>query len=251
MFLGFALLTLALTAFVGRPPSELGSAVALPHRLIFRMSHNVRQIISSMTDRRELRSEVARLERELAELRSNQRQLELQLERYVQATRIQELQSPGVVATAPVTGVDASSVLSRIRLGAGHSQGVRENMPVTVPEGLVGVVSEVTERSANVRAITDPMSRVGVTVQGRGGQGTARGEPGGVLLIYNYAESDPVQVGDQVETSSRGGLFPRGILVGEVIEVLPKDPNSLRIEFLVQPSVDLPNLLEVALIEPL
>ncbi|MDQ3460213.1 MAG: rod shape-determining protein MreC, partial [Deinococcota bacterium] len=60
-----------------------------------------------------------------------------------------------------------------------------------------------------------------------------------------------VEPGDLVETSSRGGLFPRGIVVGTVVQVKPRDPNSLRTELIVRPAVDLRGLLEVALIEPI
>jgi rod shape-determining protein MreC len=59
-----------------------------------------------------------------------------------------------------------------------------------------------------------------------------------------------VQPGDFVETSSFGGIFPRGVLVGEVIEVTPKDPNTLRRSFVLRPTVDMSTVLEVALIAP-
>ncbi len=250
-FLALGLLTFIMTAFIGIAPVSLSSAVALPHQLLFRASLNLREAIESMVDRREFRAEVLELEQELADLKETNRRLELDLERYSQALRVQEFQSPAVVATAPVTGVDPSPILARITLGRGSSRGVRENMPVTVPEGLVGLVTEITPRSAVVRAVTDPESRIGVTVRGRGGQGIARGELGGLIRVVNYYENDPVRVGDEIETSSRGGLFPRGILVGEVIEVFAKKPNSLRIEFLVRPAVDMPGLQVVSLIDPL
>ena len=123
-------------------------------------------------------------------------------------------------------------------------------MPVTVASGLVGVVTNVSERTAWVRTILDPLLSVGVSVRGRGGQGIAVGEAGGVVRVSGYTEEAPVRVGDTVETSSRGGLFPRGITVGHVVRVLPKDANALRREFLVRPSAALDNLLEVALIRP-
>jgi len=124
-------------------------------------------------------------------------------------------------------------------------------MPVTVADGLVGVVTAVSERAARVRTILDPLSSVGVSVRGRGGQGIAVGEAGGVVRVSDYAEDAPVAVGDVVETSSRGGLFPRGITVGRVVRLLPGDANALRREFLVKPSAAVDNLLEVALIRPL
>jgi rod shape-determining protein MreC len=124
------------------------------------------------------------------------------------------------------------------------------NMPVTVPQGLVGLVTAVGSDSASVRLVSDIESRVGVTVRGRGGQGVAIGEVGGRVRVVNFIERDPVRVGDLVETSSYGGLFPRGVLLGEVVEVLPKDPNELRNAFILQPAVDFSTLLEVALIAP-
>lgn len=251
VFLALGLLTFILTAFVGSLPYSLSAAVALPHNLLHGMGRNIRQAVLDTVDRRNYQQEIARLERRVAELEARNRQLMLDNENFAQIRLVRESQSPGVVSTAPVIGVDSSPLLSRITLGLGRADGVRKNMPVTVPEGLIGLVTDVTERTATVRAITDPESRVGVTVRDRGGQGVAVGELGGLVRVTNYYPNDPVQVGDLVETSSRGGLFPRGIHLGEIIEVLPPDPNQLRIEFLVKPAVEVPNLLEVALIEPL
>jgi len=74
---------------------------------------------------------------------------------------------------------------------------------------------------------------------------------GGLVRVIDYFLDEPLEVGDRVETSSRGGLFPRGILVGDIIRVEAPDPNSLRQEFLVRPAVEVQNLLEVALIDPI
>ena len=153
--------------------------------------------------------------------------------------------------SAPVVSVGSSAVEGALELGVGRAAGVVSDMPVTVADGLVGVVTTVSDRTSWVRTLVDPASRVGVTVRGRGGQGIGVGEAGGVVRVTEYAEEEAVRVGDVVETSSRGGLFPRGITVGRVVEVLPQDPNALRREFLVEPSVNVDGLLEVALIRPL
>lgn len=250
-FLGLGLLTLFMTAFIGIPPLWLSSTVAQPHNLLYRLGYNMRRAIESAVDRRDLRLEIETLQNHVAQLESDKRQLEINIERYRQTLRVREFQSPGVVGTAPVIGVDSSPLLSRIDLGEGRAHGISRNMPVTSPDGLVGLVIEVLEHRAVVRAITDPESSVGVTVRGRGGQGSAIGELGGLLRVTNYFEDQPVQEGDKVETSSRGGLFPRGILVGEVIQVLARNENNLYREYIVRPAADMQNLLEVALIEPL
>jgi rod shape-determining protein MreC len=123
-------------------------------------------------------------------------------------------------------------------------------MPATATEGLVGLVIDVTAGSAVVRTVLDPQSRVGVTVRGKGGQGVAVGDLGGRLRVDRFVADGPVAIGDVVETSAVGGLFPRGLNVGVVVEVLPQDPNELRRSFLVAPAVDLSTLLDVVLIAP-
>jgi rod shape-determining protein MreC len=250
LFLGLGLLTFVFTALVGRVPFQLSSWVGLPHNLIYRVGLNIRATASDLTDRSELRQEITRLELEVASLRQENRQLLLRLERLSEVLEVREVQSPGVVTTAPVTGGSSGSVLERLVIGMGKRHGVLPNMPVTVPQGLVGIVTEVSATRSSVRIVTDPQSRVGVTVRGRGGQGIAIGEVGGRLRVTRFIEQSPVEVGDLVETSSYGGLFPRGVLVGVVEEVLPVDPNELRSSFIVRPAVDLSTLLEVALITP-
>ena len=61
-------------------------------------------------------------------------------------------------------------------------------------------------------------------MRNKGGQGIAVGEVGNLIRVIDYSKDKAVSVGDLVETQSRGGLFPRGILVGEVISIFPKGP---------------------------
>ena len=124
------------------------------------------------------------------------------------------MQSPGVVATAPVIGGGVGPDVSRLIIGSGTSSGVQVGMPVTVPQGLVGIVTDVTANSAIVRTVVDPQSRVGVSVRDRGGQGVIVGDVADLLRVTRFIQSQEVQVGDEVETSSYGGLFPIGVLVG-------------------------------------
>lgn len=250
VFVALGLATFLLTAFVGRVPADLTAAVALPHELLHRAGVNVQLTLQSAVDRRDLRDEVARLQEELALTEQARRELEMELERLEQAVTVATVQAPAVVGVAPVTGGDAGPEVARLRIGLGAAAGVQRNMPVTVPAGLVGIVTDVASRSAVVTSILDPQSRVGVSVRGKGGQGIAVGEASGLVRVTRFIVDEPVEVGDRVETSSYGGLFPAGILVGVVEEVLPPDPNELRRSFLVRPGVDLATLRDVVLLAP-
>ena len=123
-------------------------------------------------------------------------------------------------------------------------------MPVTAPEGLVGIVIDTTGYTSVVRTVLDPQSRVGVTVRGKGGQGVVVGDVGGLLRVDRFIVDKPVTIGDVIESNAVGGLFPRGLPVGVVVEVLPPDPNELRRSFLVAPTVEIATLLEVVVIGP-
>jgi rod shape-determining protein MreC len=182
-------------------------------------------------------------------LETQKRQLEIEVERLKNLLEIQETQSTGAIMVASVASVSPGIIIKELILSSGALQGVKENMPVTALGGLVGIVTKVNARTSNVRTITDPQSRVGVTVREKGGQGIAVGVPGGRIRVINFIEDKPIQLGDTIETSSRGGLFPRGLTMGEIIEIPNRDPNSLRIEFVVAPSVDATTLLDVTLIE--
>lgn len=250
VFVGLALLTFALTAFVGRVPSEFSAWVALPQNMLYRAGVHLRQTGIAMADRRDLREELRwQTERALSLEEANRLQ-EIQLEELERLLQTRRSQTPAAVMSVPVTGRSAGSVSDVLTLGVGRVDGVLLGMAVTVPEGLVGVVSEVAGRSAVVRTVLDPQSRVGVTVRGKGGQGVAVGEVDGRIRVDRFVTEQPVEVGDVVETSAVGGLFPRGLRVGVVSEVLPQDPNDLRRSFLVTPMVDLATTLDVVLIAP-
>ena len=249
VFLALGLLTFTLVAFVGQPPYALSSTISFPHQLFYRTGANVRNVALYMADRRNVRVENNVLKEELDALATDKRRLEIEVERLSNLLEIQATQSSGAVMTAPVASLSSGAIIRELKLGRGELHGVKENMPVTALGGLVGIVTNVNARSSTVRTLTDPQSRVGVTVRDRGGQGIAVGMPGGRIRVINYIEEDPIELGDSIETSSRGGLFPRGLTVGEIIDIPTRDPNSLRIEFVVQPAVDATTLLDVTLIE--
>ena len=250
VLLALGFVTFILTALLGQTPHTLSSAVATPLNLFFTATSNVREAVSNLVDRRDLRTENSTLKEEIALLETSKRELEIELERASELLWVQTNQSSGAVTTAAVSGLSSSSVLKELQLAKGAEDNIVKDMPVTTSQGLVGIVTGVSANRATVRALTDPQSRVGVTIRGKGGQGIAVGLPGGSLQIINYREVDRVEKGDVIETSSLGGLFPRGIFIGEVAEIPRRNANDLQVDFLANPAVQIPTLLEVVLIRP-
>lgn len=247
-FLALGVVTFMLTAFVGRVPASLSAAVAMPHVMPHQIGMNVRESWQSLVDRRDHQAEIEALQRALADSEQDRRFLETEIERLEDLLLVRAGQAADAMTTASVTGGVSAGDFSRFMINKGARDGIAVDMPVSVPSGLVGIVMEVAETRAVVRTAVDPQARIGVTVRGKGGQGIAAGELGNLIRVTRFYVDEPVEVGDVIETASYGGLFPSGIVIGVVEEVLPADPNDFRRSFIVRPAVNFATLREVVIL---
>lgn len=251
ILIALGLLSFAMSSFIGKIPYSISANIAMPTQIFFRAGENIRNAGISLSDRRDLQKLNKELNTQVAELKNDKRRLELELKDLAELLQVRESISPGAKLVAPIIGISPSSVLTSLSLGKGSNDGVRLDMPVTSPKGLVGIVTGVTNTKSSVRAITDPQSRVGISVRGAGGQGLVVGVAGDgdKLRVIGFLEEKPVKLGDIVETRSLGGLFPQGITVGVVSEIPTRPPNELRIEFSLEPAVNIRMLEKVVLIQ--
>jgi rod shape-determining protein MreC len=140
----------------------------------------------------------------------------------------------GNFVSAPVIGRSVDGWWQLITIGIGSQEGVTQNVVVTGIGGLVGRVVEVTPNTSRVLLISDPSSRVGVTISRTRYMGFIKGNSSQTALMEFYAKVSDVQVGDVVVTSTVSSIFPPGIPIGKVISVdLNKSPApQATIEFI-------------------
>lgn len=134
-----------------------------------------------------------------------------------------------------------------MRTGRGSLDGVREGAVVVVPEGLVGRVVSVTPHTSEIRLVTDPMLGVGCEVALPGGaflRGTLAGGTDERLVIRHILSTAEVPPRSPVFTSGLGGVYPKGIAIGTLLEVR-NDSDSPRREGEVLPAVDFATLKDV------
>ena len=152
--------------------------------------------------------------------------------------------SPYTTVPAQVIGRDPSNWSNSIIIDKGIKDLVTQNKAVISAKGLVGRVVEVGKNSAKVLLVTDPNSKVGVIIQ--------RNRQGGILIgradgkckmIYISLDSD-VAPGDRVLTAGLGTVFPKDILVGEIVSV-GKEPGRLYKYAVIRTAEDLMKLEEV------
>ena len=181
-----------------------------------------------------LRGDVERLERENARLR---RALDY-------ASRVPE---SWLAASVLSRGGGAAGVHNAIRVDKGSLAGVKKGEVVSVPEGLVGLVTAVTPHTSEVTLVTDPSVKVACVAEcgaGRRAYGIVSGCGDEVLALRHIRGAAEIPPRSKVLTSGRGGVFPPGLEVGALLDVR-KDARGLACEGEVLPQVDFSTLEDV------
>ena len=121
-----------------------------------------------------------------------------------------------------VTGVvlaDAGSPFRQsVLLNVGSRDGIRDGWATMDGIGLVGRIAGVGERTSRVILLNDSNSRIPVTVQPSGQKALLSGDNTPAPPLEFLENPDLVRPGDQVVTSGDGGVFPAGLLVGQVAQ---------------------------------
>jgi rod shape-determining protein MreC len=120
------------------------------------------------------------------------------------------------------------------------------NLPVLTVEGLVGRVAECGAWTSRVVLVGDPNCPVAASLTEGGETGIIRGASDGdlrgKLVDLSYLSRDAlVKAGQRVITSGQGGVFPRGIAIGEVVDAQPVD-DGIYLDARVRLAVDLGTL---------
>lgn len=161
---------------------------------------------------------------------------------YVEQTVEQEI-------AARVIGLNPSPQFQSIRIDRGEDDGVRPGMPVVTPEGVVGQVVRSVGGSADVMLLTDPTSHIGALLQRSRVRGSVSGTGDGRRLSLGLVRrEDDAHDGDLVVTAGSDGVFPRGLLVGRIREVV-RPPAGMFLSAGVEPAVE-PGKVEEVLVIP-
>lgn len=158
-----------------------------------------------------------------------------------------EKETPGRLLAASVIGSDSAAWATSLRINRGSKHGIRRNMAVVTPSGVIGRVTEVSAYYSDVQLVTDGRSAVPVRVQRTRAQGVLEGLGKGLCHLKYVSRAEDVQAGDVVVTSGLGGIFPRGLVVGAVVSVDRKEFGVLQ-EVQVAPSADVQRLEEVLVV---
>ena len=205
-----------------RTAKEWSVAVVAPiQRGFTTVVRPVGNFFASIGELGDLRDENQRLKDENEQLSSENTQADEVLEENERLADLLELQEAWPAmdnVPARVYAKDAGNYGEGVYIDKGRADGIRPNMPVLAPEGLVGKTLSVTEHESLVLLIVD--TNFGANARVKDGRDTGlvrgRGSADPLTMILIGKNSD-VEVGDEVTTSGLDEIYPPAIPVGEVI----------------------------------
>ena len=181
-------------------------------------------LADSVLPRRELLQQIDRLRRENQQLEVQQLQTAAIVRENDQLRALfnWQRQEPWKLKLANVTLRDPANWWRTLQIDLGTRDGLRENLPVITAAGLVGRVSSVSLTRAQIVLVGDPNCRVSALVENPArdiGVLIAGGTLDTSLVELTYlASSANLKPGQNVVTSGLGGIFPKGIPIGQIVD---------------------------------
>ena len=152
-----------------------------------------------------------------------------------------------LVVAAEVIGKDPSPWFKTVIIDKGKADGLTKGLPVVMPQGIAGQVTEVANHYAKVMLILDRNSAVDSLVQRTRARGVVKGESTDQLRLAYVLRKKDVQVGDIVVSSGLDGIYPKGLRIGLVAEVIEHEADIFH-EVFITPFVDFEKLEEVLVV---
>jgi len=204
--------------------------------------HDYLNLVGVQEENTRLRAELAHEETQRARLAELEAE-NLHLGDLLELKQVLALKS----VAANVIGADASGLARTVVVEGGSDQGFEAGMAVLSTEGVVGKLIAVGPSSARVLLINDHNSALDAFDQ----RSRVRGIVAGVVddgLVMKYIDrSEDVKSGDTIVTSGLDGIFPRGLLVGEVSTVVREGPG-LFLTVNLAPAADFRRLEQVLIV---
>ena len=221
-----------------------------PEKAIHGSGSGLRGLWSNYLDLRHVRRQNQELTDQVRRLQLEQATL---LEDARQGQRLQALlafKEHYIYSTVPAqvigtSGTDQSRILY---IDKGAKDGLKPDMAVITPDGIVGKLKDVFANTSQVLVISDQTSGAGVVMESTRLRGVLRGNALGQPQIINMLPDERVKPGERVVTSGGDQIYPRGLPVGVVDQVVPDTSNPPFMDILIKAQANLGHLEELLVI---
>ncbi|SKC44367.1 rod shape-determining protein MreC [[Eubacterium] yurii] len=198
----------------------------------------------------ELKSENAKLKTQLIENTISKDNLK-QLQALQKSLKFVTDKNSSAYVSADIVAKNSGNYYKTFTISAGSAQGVKSDSIVVNGEGLVGRVYEISKNYCKAISLLDNRTPISFEIVGRNNDTGMIMQDTKVVQIsdkslvkgYMFDANSPVKVGEMITTSGLG-LYPSGIPIGKIEQVIPDDKNILKY-VVVRPFVDFTNLNKV------
>ncbi|WP_339259141.1 rod shape-determining protein MreC [Lysinibacillus sp. FSL K6-3209] len=213
------------------------SIVAKPANYITGIFNNIDSLLNTYEENKRLK---ARLE-DFAAVQAEALVLKSENEKLMELSKAESLKAFNPIQ-ATVIARNPDQWEEKIILDKGSSHGVEKNMAVMTAKGLVGKITLVTPFTSEVELLytNNPNYRVSAMVLGeKEAYGLIEGfdKERNELIMKRIDSSLTVKEGEKVVSSGLGGIFPKGVPIGEITEVSTDDFGLTKMAY-VKPSAD-------------
>ena len=150
------------------------------------------------------------------------------------------------MTAAEIIGAAATPDFLTLTVDKGTRDGLRPDMSVIAPGGVVGRIVMPSARAAKVQLLLDRNAAAGAIIERSRAQGVVVGTGEDRLRMENVSEASDIVIGDIVVTSGIEGIYPKGFIIGRVDTVEKNGPAYRSIT--VKPAVDFSTLEEVLVV---
>jgi rod shape-determining protein MreC len=230
------LLTLVTLNLPGHVTARLKQGIGSLFLPLFGLANSAQQAAGAAGDalvpRRELLKQNEGLRREIERLRLQAMQAE---ETARENARLRQLvkwqaQAPWKLKLARVVLHEPANWWRTVQIDLGSRDGLQVNWPVLTMDGLVGRVSAVSLTRSQVTLVGDPNCKVAASVENENHDNGIVGASGPLepeLVDLDFVSRNAnLKPGQDVRTSGEGGIFPKGILIGKIVDVQPAGHGS-------------------------
>lgn len=183
----------------------------------------VQNVFKSYFYLRGVRRENRELKAQLEQMTIQQTRMEedARMARRVQALLRFKEQYVDTTIAAQIIGTSGSEQSRILQIDKGSNDGIKTDMAVITPTGIVGKIVQVSDNWSQVLPINDQFSGVGAALKDSRLQGILKGAPNGATTLQYIMSDEAVKPGEEVVTSGGDRIFPKGLPVGKVASVVP------------------------------
>jgi rod shape-determining protein MreC len=252
---------IVLATQVRRPNAATGESMSLVRfwvvelfvpgeKVIDSVGSGVRNLFRNYVDLRDVREQNAELQSQLDRLRLEEVSL---AEDAGQARRLQTLLAfkekfISKTVAAQVIGTSGSEHSHVLYLDKGSNDGIKADMAVITPRGIVGKVAKAFPGTSQVLEINDATAGAGVMLERSRLRGVLRGTTSGIPEILHIMADEKIVAGEPVVSSGGDQIYPRGLPIGTVFSIGPDPEGGPFMVVRVKPSANLDRVEEVLVI---